>query len=88
MQTTSDIFFRNEQELNKQKGLWIILTPMTRFSKKPPKTDAKFIIKRKTKSLKKAQHGKIENVADSVLLSLFMGGSCNCKLQYMPLAPA
>jgi hypothetical protein len=34
---------------------------------------------RKTESLKKAQTGKIKNVADSVWLSLFMDGTEECK---------
>jgi hypothetical protein len=40
--------------------------------------------KRKTESLRKAQHNKIENVADSVYLSLFMDGAGKCKLPSTP----
>jgi hypothetical protein len=37
-----------------------------------------------TESLKKAQHGKIENVAGSVWLCLFMDGTGKCKLPSTP----
>jgi hypothetical protein len=40
--------------------------------------------KRKTESLKKAQHDKIENVAGSVWLSLFMDGTVKWKLPSTP----
>jgi hypothetical protein len=43
-----------------------------------------FIKKRKQESPKKAQHGKIENVAGSVWLSLFMDGTAKCKLPSTP----
>jgi hypothetical protein len=36
---------------------------------------------RKLKSLKNAQNGKIENVAGSVWLCLFMSGTGKCKLK-------
>jgi hypothetical protein len=39
---------------------------------------------RKYESLKKAQHGRIENVAGSVWLSLFMDGTVKCKLPSTP----
>jgi hypothetical protein len=37
-----------------------------------------------TESLKKAQHNKIENVAGSVWLSLFMNGNGKCKFPSTP----
>jgi hypothetical protein len=46
-----------------------------------------FYLKQKieeAESLKKAQHGNIDNVAGSVSLSLFMGGSGNNKLPSTP----
>jgi hypothetical protein len=39
---------------------------------------------RKSESLKKVQHNKIENVAGSVWLSLFMDGTGKCKLPSTP----
>jgi hypothetical protein len=41
-------------------------------------------IEKKTESLKKFQHDKIENVAGSVWLSLFMDGNGKCKLPSKP----
>jgi hypothetical protein len=38
----------------------------------------------KTESLKKVPHNKIENVAGSVRLSLFMDGTGKCRLPATP----
>ena len=41
-------------------------------------------MQKKMKPLKKTQHNKTENFADSVWLSLFMDGTGKCKLLSTP----
>ena len=46
-----------------------------------------FTIQKKIEPLKKTQRNKIENIAGSVWLSLFMDGIGRYKLPSTPLAP-